>query len=72
MSVLGAIGDVLTGRCAGREAADDVTVFLSGGTAGEYLSVAQGIARRAAELDLGTAFDLPTGWPTATAPARSS
>jgi ornithine cyclodeaminase/alanine dehydrogenase-like protein (mu-crystallin family) len=70
LSVVGTVGDVLTGRCDGRQSVDDVTIFLSGGTAGEYLSVAQGIVRRAAELDLGTTFDLPTGWPTATAPAR--
>lgn len=70
LPVIGAVGEVLAGRCAGRETTDDVTVFLSGGTSGEYLSVAQGIARRAAELDLGAAIELTTGWPEETLPAR--
>lgn len=70
LSVLGSIGEVLTGRCAGRESADEVTIFLSGGTSGEYLSVSQGIAQRAAELDLGATIELATGWPDETAPAR--
>jgi alanine dehydrogenase len=69
LTVLGSIGDVLTGRCPGRQSADDVTVFLSGGTSGEYLSVSQGIARRAAELGLGTTVELSTGWPDETPPA---
>ena len=60
----------LPGGRALSESADEVTIFLSGGTSGEYLSVSQGIAQRAAELDLGATIELATGWPDETAPAR--
>lgn len=62
LTVLGSVGDVLTGRCPGRTGADDVTIFLSGGTSGEYLAVAEAVVRRAADLGLGTVIDLPKDW----------
>lgn len=62
LPIAAAIGDVVIGKCAGRRDAEQITVFLSGGTAGEYISVAAAIAARARELGIGTLVDLPTGW----------
>jgi alanine dehydrogenase len=69
--VLGSVGDVLTGRCPGRSSDDDITVFLSGGTSGEYLSVAHAVARRADERGFGTTIELSPGWSDATPPAAT-
>ncbi|MDT4900502.1 MAG: hypothetical protein QOJ78_1432 [Pseudonocardiales bacterium] len=71
LSVLGSVGDVLTGRCPGRSSDDDITVFLSGGTSGEYLSVAHAVARRADERGFGTTIELSPGWSDATPPAAT-
>lgn len=62
LPIAGTIGDVVLGTCEGRVDDQQVTVFLSGGTAGEYLSVAGAVAARARELDLGTLVELPVEW----------
>lgn len=43
--VLGTLGDVLAGRLQGRRTAGDITMFASGGTALEYVAVAEVLYR---------------------------
>jgi ornithine cyclodeaminase/alanine dehydrogenase-like protein (mu-crystallin family) len=56
--VLGEIGEVLTGRVAGRRAPEDVTLFKSLGLAVEDLAAAHHVYRRAREVGAGTWVEL--------------
>jgi ornithine cyclodeaminase len=56
--ILGELGDVLLGRCAGRRDADDVTLFESLGIAVEDLVVASHLDRVARERGIGTLVEL--------------
>lgn len=49
-----ALADVVGGQAPGRTSPDDVTVFLSGGLASEYLLAAAAVVERAEQLGLGT------------------
>lgn len=51
--VLGDIGSVIAGKLAPRAAARDITMFLSGGTALEYMGACAMLARKAKERGLG-------------------
>jgi alanine dehydrogenase len=55
--VLGDIGSVITGKLRPRQAASDVTMFLSGGTALEYLGASAMLARKAKAAGLGQVLD---------------
>jgi ornithine cyclodeaminase len=52
--VLGEIGEVLAGRCAGRTGPSDVTVYKSLGIAAQDLAAGFAAYRRAQELGIGT------------------
>jgi len=56
-SVLGDIGSVIAGRVKPRGAVDDITIFLSGGTALEYLGASAMLARKAKAAGLGQPLD---------------
>lgn len=51
--VLGDIGSVITGKLVARRHADDITMFLSGGTALEYMGASAMLARKAREAGFG-------------------
>jgi alanine dehydrogenase len=51
--VLGDIGSVITGKLQPRQHKDDITMFLSGGTALEYMGASAMLARKAKEAGLG-------------------
>ena len=55
--VLGEIGEVLTGRVAGRRTSDDITLFESVGLAVEDLAAVHYVARRARETGQGTVVE---------------
>ncbi|MFN4282986.1 MAG: ornithine cyclodeaminase family protein [Alphaproteobacteria bacterium] len=55
--VLGDIGSVIAGKLAPRRAAEDVTIFLSGGTALEYMGACAMLARKAKAAGLGQTLD---------------
>ncbi len=56
--VLGEIGDVASGRVAGRATDDDITLFKSTGIGVQDLAAAQAVLERALQLGLGTDMDL--------------
>jgi ornithine cyclodeaminase len=56
--ILGELGDVLLGRCAGRRSADEITLFKSLGIAVEDLVVASHLDRVARERGVGTLVEL--------------
>jgi ornithine cyclodeaminase/alanine dehydrogenase-like protein (mu-crystallin family) len=51
--VLGDIGAVITGKLTARRQNDDITMFLSGGTALEYMGASAMLVRKAKEIGLG-------------------
>ena len=51
------LGDLITGRKAGRRRPDEITLFDSTGIALEDAVTAALVLRRATELELGTRFD---------------
>lgn len=55
--VLGDIGAVITGRLQPRRSASDITMFLSGGTALEYMGASAMLARKAKAAGLGQVLD---------------
>lgn len=55
--VKGAIGDVLAGKVKGRTARDEITMFLSGGTALEYMGVSAMLAKKAKAAGVGQVLD---------------
>jgi alanine dehydrogenase len=55
--VLGDLGSVITGRVKPRTAPEDITIFLSGGTALEYMGASSMLIRKAKAAGLG--LDLP-------------
>jgi ornithine cyclodeaminase/alanine dehydrogenase-like protein (mu-crystallin family) len=55
--VLGDIGSVITGKLKPRGSARDITMFLSGGTALEYMGASAMLARKAKETGLGQVLD---------------
>lgn len=55
--VLGDIGSVIAGKVKPRSAVDDITIFLSGGTALEYLGASAMLARKAKAAGLGQTLD---------------
>jgi len=56
--ILGELGDVLLGRCAGRGSAGEITLFKSLGIAVEDLVVAAHLDRVARERGVGTLVEL--------------
>jgi len=56
--ILGELGDVLTGKCAGRRSREDITLFESLGIAVEDLAAAHYLDRRAREKGVGTLVEL--------------
>ncbi len=56
--ILGEVGEVLLGRCAGRQSTDEITLFKSLGVAVEDLAAAHRVYRRALEQGAGTPVDL--------------
>lgn len=54
--VLGDIGSVITGKVTPRRNDTDITMFLSGGTALEYMGTAAMLARKAKQAGLGQAL----------------
>jgi alanine dehydrogenase len=60
--VRASLGEVITGRHAGRTSASQTTVLLSGGTAEEYLAVAGGVLERAFDKGIGTTVPVASGW----------
>ena len=56
--IRGVIGDLLLGKCAGRESADDVTIFNSLGIAVEDLVVGHYLLERARKEGVGTTVAL--------------
>lgn len=55
--VLGDIGSVITGKLKPRRDAADITMFLSGGTALEYMGASAMLARKAKAAGLGQVLD---------------
>jgi ornithine cyclodeaminase/alanine dehydrogenase-like protein (mu-crystallin family) len=55
--VKGAIGEVIAGHIPGRTAADEITLFLSGGTGIEYMGASAMIHARAAAAGIGQELD---------------
>ena len=55
--VLGAIGEVIAGKLAGRTGADEITMFLSGGTSLEYMGAAAMLAAKAKAAGIGQVLD---------------
>ena len=55
--VVGDLGAVLTGRCVGRTADSDITMFCSGGTALEYVGVCAMLYERARAAGAGQRLD---------------
>ncbi|MBT3791692.1 MAG: ornithine cyclodeaminase family protein [Rhodospirillales bacterium] len=55
--VQGTIGDVLVGKIKGRESEDQITLFLSGGTALEYIAVANMLHKKAVKAGIGQVLD---------------
>jgi alanine dehydrogenase len=55
--VLGDIGSVIAGKLAPRQNAQDVTIFLSGGTSLEYMGACAMLARKAKAAGLGQTLD---------------
>ncbi|MGE5540387.1 MAG: ornithine cyclodeaminase family protein [Gemmatimonas sp.] len=55
--VLGDIGSVIAGKLKPRQSARDITMFLSGGTALEYLGAAAMLAAKAKAAGLGQTLD---------------
>lgn len=51
--VLGDIGAVITGKLVARRRADEITMFLSGGTALEYMGASAMLVRKAKAAGLG-------------------
>jgi alanine dehydrogenase len=51
--VVAELGEVVAGRVTGRAAADDITVFCSGGTALEYMGMCNQLLDRARAVGLG-------------------
>jgi ornithine cyclodeaminase len=56
--VIGELGELLTGKAAGRESDDEITVFKSLGLAIEDLAAGYFVYEKAMESDIGTAVDL--------------
>lgn len=56
--ILGEVGEVLLGRCAGRQSTDEITLFKSLGVAVEDLAAAHHVYRNALEQGVGTQVDL--------------
>ena len=55
--VLGDIGSVIAGKLAPRATAQDITIFLSGGTSLEYMGACAMLARKAKAIGLGQMLD---------------
>ena len=55
--VLGELGAVLSGRCEGRRTPTERTMFLSGGTAFEYMGLCSMLLRKAAAAGIGHHLD---------------
>jgi ornithine cyclodeaminase/alanine dehydrogenase-like protein (mu-crystallin family) len=55
--VLGDLGAVIAGKLKPRQSADDITMFLSGGTSLEYLGASAMLARKAKAAGLGQFLD---------------
>ena len=55
--VLGDIGSVITGKLKPRRSDSDITMFLSGGTALEYMGASAMLARKAKQAGLGQLLD---------------
>jgi ornithine cyclodeaminase/alanine dehydrogenase-like protein (mu-crystallin family) len=55
--VVGDLGAVLTGRCVGRTADSDITMFCSGGTALEYVGACAMLYERARAAGAGQRLD---------------
>lgn len=55
--VLGDIGSVIAGKLAPRATAQDITIFLSGGTSLEYMGACAMLARKAKAIGLGQTLD---------------
>lgn len=55
--VLGDIGSVITGKVKARRNDTDITMFLSGGTALEYMGASAMLARKAREAGLGQVLE---------------
>lgn len=54
---LGDIGSVIAGKLAPRATAQDITIFLSGGTSLEYMGACAMLARKAKAIGLGQMLD---------------
>jgi ornithine cyclodeaminase/alanine dehydrogenase-like protein (mu-crystallin family) len=55
--VRGCVGDVLAGRVPGRTGADEITLFLSGGTSLEYMGASAMLQRKARAAGIGQVLD---------------
>ena len=55
--VRGCIGDVLAGRVPGRQSADQITMFLSGGTSLEYMGACAMLYKKAKAAGLGQVLE---------------
>ena len=55
--VKGCIGEVITGKVAGRESDAQITMFLSGGTALEYMGVSAMLHQKAMAAGIGQVLD---------------
>jgi alanine dehydrogenase len=55
--VKGAIGEVITGKVPGRTSGDQITMFLSGGTALEYMGVSAMLHKKAMAAGIGQQLD---------------
>ncbi len=55
--VKGCIGDVITGKVAGRTSDAQITMFLSGGTALEYMGVSAMLHKKAMEAGIGQVLE---------------
>jgi alanine dehydrogenase len=55
--VKGSIGEVIVGKVPGRTSNDEITMFLSGGTALEYMGVSAMLHKKAAAAGIGQELD---------------
>jgi alanine dehydrogenase len=55
------LGEVVAGEAPGRESAEEITVFDSGGTGIETVAGASLLYEKAVEKDLGTTLDIAPG-----------